>query len=114
MTREVVRFPAKRLPVDHPVQPQALEQVRMMMRRTVTDGTAVRLKGSEWALAGKTGTAQLGKDGGYNKWMVGFAPYDQPRYSVAVVIRSVPDDGDPRALRVFQRVMEGLKALQKK
>lgn len=112
--KAVVRFPAKRLPVDHPVQPQALEQVRMMMRRTVTDGTAVRLKGSEWALAGKTGTAQLGKDGGYNKWMVGFAPYDQPRYSVAVVIRSVPDDGDPRALRVFQRVMEGLKALQKK
>ncbi|SFF64175.1 Cell division protein FtsI/penicillin-binding protein 2 [Planifilum fulgidum] len=112
--KAVVRFPVKRLPVDRPVQPKVLEQVRGMMRKAVTDGTAAGLKGAEWALAGKTGTAQLGKDGGYNKWMVGFGPYEKPRYSVAVVIRSVSDDGDPRALRIFRKVMDGLKKMEMK
>ena len=108
----VVRFPAKRLPVDRPIQPKTLEQVRAMMRKAVTDGTAAGMKGAEWALAGKTGTAQLGANRGYNKWMVGFGPYEKPRYSVAVVVRSVPDDGDPRALRIFRRVMDGLKKVE--
>lgn len=112
--KTVVSFKPKQLRVDRPIQPQVLEQVRAMMRKTVTDGTAIRLKDSEWALAGKTGTAQLGENGGYNKWMVGFGPYEKPRYSVSVVVRAISDDGDPRALRVFRRVMEGLKELRKK
>lgn len=111
--KTVIRFPVKGLSVDRPVQPGALGQVRSMMRRTVTEGTAVRLKEAEWALAGKTGTAQLGNNG-YNKWMVGFGPYEQPRYSVAVVVRSVPFDGDPRALNIFRRVMDELKRMRTK
>jgi len=46
--------------------------------------------------------------------MVGFGPYEKPRYSVAVVVRSVSDDGDPRALRIFRKVMDGLKKMEMK
>ncbi|HYU49513.1 MAG TPA: penicillin-binding protein 2 [Candidatus Limnocylindria bacterium] len=36
--------------------------------------------------AGKTGTAQLGGSGEPNSWFIGFAPVDQPRVAIAVVV----------------------------
>jgi penicillin-binding protein A len=52
--------------------------------------------------AGKTGTAQLGGSGEPNSWFIGFAPVDQPRIAIAVVVahgggggaRAAPLGGD--------------------
>jgi cell division protein FtsI/penicillin-binding protein 2 len=95
------------------IKRQTLIQVRRMMRAAVTEGTAVAVQAAKWKLAGKTGTAQLGmnKDR-YNKWMIGYGPYDQPRYAVSVVLRGVPDSQDPRALRIFQRVMDEVALIE--
>jgi cell division protein FtsI/penicillin-binding protein 2 len=84
-----------------------------MMRAVVTEGTAVVVQDAKWKLAGKTGTAQVGmnKDR-YNKWMIGYGPYEQPRYAVSVVLRDVPDSQDPRALRIFQRVMDEVALIE--
>jgi peptidoglycan glycosyltransferase len=37
--------------------------------------------------AGKTGTAQVG-DGTSHAWIIGFAPVDNPRVAVAVVVEN--------------------------
>jgi len=37
-------------------------------------------------VAGKTGTAENGKDEPYTLWFTGFAPIDNPKVAVAVVV----------------------------
>lgn len=84
-----------------------------MMRMAVTEGTAVAVQSAKWRLAGKTGTAQVGKNKDrYNKWMIGYGPYNRPRYAVSVVLRGVPDSQDPRAVRIFQRVMDEVALIE--
>ncbi|GGE13559.1 penicillin-binding protein 4B [Marinithermofilum abyssi] len=108
------RFPLHILQADHPIGTRALEQVRMMMRSAVIKGTAQSLQGAKWALAAKTGTAQVGpKENRFNKWMIGFGPVERPIVVVSVVIRSVPDSKDIRAHTVFKRVMDGIASLEK-
>lgn len=64
--------------------------VREGMRRVVMaehgSGRLARIPSVE--MAGKTGTAEYGKKGsGYKYgWMVAYAPYDKPRYVVALVV----------------------------
>ena len=57
------------------------------MRGVVTNGTARRaMMGAQVAIAGKTGTAQLG-EGQPHSWFAGFAPYDgQRRIAFAVLV----------------------------
>ncbi|MDN4593331.1 penicillin-binding protein 2 [Polycladomyces subterraneus] len=95
------------------IKPKTLVQVRRMMRAAVMEGTAVAVQAAKWELAGKTGTAQVGtKKDRYNKWMIGYGPYNRPRYAVSVVLRGVPDSQDPRALRIFQRVMDEVALIE--
>lgn len=109
----VFRFPQRMIPGAKRLKPSTLKAIKRMMRMVVTEGTAASLQNSVWPLAGKTGTAQIGVDKKhYNKWMIGFGPVNQPRYSVAVVLKNVPDSNDPRAKRIFQRVMEGIREME--
>ena len=70
------------------------------MQSVATDGTAsccLHLDGGI-PVAAKTGTAQLNEAGQperSNAWIVAFAPADQPRYAVAVVLLDSP----PRSRR---------------
>lgn len=72
----------------------ANQAMKQMMRQVVLDGgTGVLAASSEYEVAGKTGTAQKAdyEHGGYapGKWIssfVGFAPYDHPEITVAVII----------------------------
>lgn len=70
------------------VDPEYLQMVRKGMRQTVTDGTARSLSALPIAVAGKTGTSQF--DSGDLKnthaWFISFAPYDNPRIALAVLI----------------------------
>jgi peptidoglycan glycosyltransferase len=62
-----------------------------LMQSVATEGTArccIGLAGGV-PVAAKTGTAQLngpGEPERSNAWIVAFAPADQPRYAVAVVV----------------------------
>ena len=54
-------------------------------------GTASEVSVPGYALAGKTGTAEMAEDGGYSETefvasFVGFAPADDPKLLVAVVV----------------------------
>lgn len=64
------------------------EVLRQMMRKVVTDGTASALKSAEYHPAGKTGSAEYQEEGKTktNAWFVGFAPYEDPKVAVTVIV----------------------------
>lgn len=73
------------------VDQEALQIVREGMRKGVTEGTAKGLSFPFVDVAAKTGTAQLGSLKQYvNAWVVGFFPYDKPKYAFAVVMEKGP------------------------
>ncbi|MDY6465357.1 MAG: penicillin-binding transpeptidase domain-containing protein, partial [Succinivibrio dextrinosolvens] len=62
-----------------------------LLRGVVENGTAKALNKCPFPIAGKTGTAQISSQGGYNKKnytasFVGYFPADEPKYSCAVII----------------------------
>jgi len=91
------------VPIDIPAEDYAI--IRRAMRETVTTGTSGIVNVPEVAMAAKTGTAQVGVDNEfYNSWIVGFFPYDNPRYSFSIVMERAPEwsDGSAgRAMREF-------------
>ncbi|MDP2705352.1 MAG: penicillin-binding transpeptidase domain-containing protein [Patescibacteria group bacterium] len=65
--------------------------VKEGMRMAVTEGTAQGLSVPFVKVAAKTGTAELGVAKQYvNSWIVGFFPFDVPRYAFAVVMERGP------------------------
>ncbi len=69
------------------VSPENLQIVREGMRQAVLEGTAKGLMVNEVAIAGKTGTAELGvSKADVNSWTMGFWPYENPRFAYAVVL----------------------------
>ncbi|HTN81314.1 MAG TPA: penicillin-binding protein 2 [Acidimicrobiales bacterium] len=61
--------------------------MRDAMVNVVQHGTATRMQIPGVLVAGKTGTAQLGSDPPRSHaWIIGFAPADNPRVAVAVVV----------------------------
>jgi penicillin-binding protein 2 len=68
-----------------------LAVVREGMRLGVTGGIAQSVNFGFVHVAAKTGTAQVGMKNEYlNSWMIGFWPYEHPRYAYAVVLERGP------------------------
>ncbi|MDP0500803.1 MAG: penicillin-binding protein 2 [Verrucomicrobiota bacterium JB022] len=85
-------------------------------------GTARRASLDDFPAAGKTGTAQVRKDGKPTTlaWYVGFAPADNPQVAIAVMIEGVPEETDygggstaaPVAREVFRVYRDKLQRQQ--
>lgn len=70
-------------------------KAKKMMEGVVMNGTAKNLKASDYQIAGKTGTAQMGLVKGkmtYQASFVGYFPADNPKYSCIVVISAPTGD----------------------
>lgn len=73
---------------------ETLSTLRSLLEGVVQHGTATNLKGLDYAVAGKTGTAQIALNAsGYDKSshkasFVGYFPADKPQYSCIVVINA--------------------------
>ncbi len=80
------------------------------MRLAVTEGTLGALNFEDIHIAGKTGTAELGSGKDFvNSWVTGFFPYENPRYSFALVLERGPSkyaEGAPSSMR---RVFESMR-----
>lgn len=75
-----------------PIDPADFQIVREGMRQGVAEGgTAAGLNTSAVDVAGKTGTAELGTRKQFvNSWVIGFFPYEKPKYAFAVVMEKGP------------------------
>ncbi|HET6225251.1 MAG TPA: penicillin-binding protein [Bacteroidia bacterium] len=72
-----------------------VKKAKTMMEGVVLNGTAKSLKASDYQIAGKTGTAQMGMVNGkmtYQASFVGYFPADNPKYSCIVVISAPSGD----------------------
>ena len=81
--------------------------VREGMRRAVTDGTAKGLNIPQVKVAAKTGTAQLGTTKTYvNSLVVGFFPYDNPKYAFTVIMEKGKQSNTIGALYIMRQLLE--------
>ena len=66
----------------------AVNVAREGMRQTVTSGSAKSVFGSDFPLevAGKTGTAQFGSEDKTHAWFTSFAPYNDPKIAIVVLV----------------------------
>ena len=87
------------------------EKVRKGMWKVVNDdtGTARKARLKNYLVAGKTGTAQFFRNGikDYHTWFLAFAPYDQPRYVVAVFVQGGKSGGSvpaPIAAKILEQI----------
>ena len=76
---------------------ETLKLLRQLLEGVVENGTANNLKGLDYKVAGKTGTAQIISNGRYDKSshkasFVGYFPADNPQYSCIVVVNA-PKNG---------------------
>jgi cell division protein FtsI/penicillin-binding protein 2 len=77
------------------------------MRMAVTEGTCLALNITSVKVAAKSGTAQVGLGNtNTNSWIVGFFPYDNPKYSFALVMERGPKAASGNATRVMSEVID--------
>jgi peptidoglycan glycosyltransferase len=72
----------------NPISAATASAVRDMMISSVADGAASNATIEGVQVAGKTGTAQNGVNDPYTLWFTGFAPANDPKVAVAVVIEN--------------------------
>jgi penicillin-binding protein 2 len=83
--------PAPTEPLDMPST--YLPVIREGMRLVATSGTAASMGTLPFEVAVKTGTAEVLVGGQYNRvnsWMIGFFPYESPRYAFVVMLERGP------------------------
>jgi penicillin-binding protein 2 len=74
------------------IEARALSVAQEGMRLGVTGGIATALNFSFVKVAAKTGTAQVGmRNERQNSWMIGYWPYEDPKYAYAVVLEKAPE-----------------------
>jgi len=83
------------------------EIVTSGMRQAVTNGTAKGLNISQVQIAAKTGTAEVGiSKKRVNSWIVGFFPYEKPRFAFTIVMEKGPRENTIGGLYVMRQLLE--------
>lgn len=95
------------------MSPEVAAQLTQMMEAVVTSGTGTRAAISGVRVAGKTGTAQHGEGLAPHAWFTGFAPADDPKIAVAVVVEDggragMSAGGGSVAAPIARQVMEAV------
>jgi peptidoglycan glycosyltransferase len=92
LVEKVLRPNGATLQTTHPerlsraVSPQTASEVTQMMVAVVQGGTGTHAQIPGIQVAGKTGTAETGQGNFYTAWFIAFAPADNPKVAVAVVL----------------------------
>lgn len=90
-----------------PVNQDMMNVIKEGMRMAVTEGTCTALNLPQISVAAKSGTAQVGLGNtNTNSWIVGFFPYDNPKYAFALVMERGPKAASGNATRVMSEVVD--------
>src|SRR6478672_466202 len=107
--------PRIRAELRNQVSPQDMELVRQGLWKVVNEdgGTGGRARLKDVVVAGKTGTAQATDRGQEENvaWFTCFAPFDQPKYVVAVMVQGASGHGGEVAGPIADRILERSLAL---
>jgi penicillin-binding protein 2 len=89
------------------LNPSDYKIVKEGMRQGVTEGTSQAINFPFVKVASKTGTAQIGvaKDE-VNSWVVGYWPYENPKYAYAVVMERGSKNNQFGAVLVMQEFLD--------
>lgn len=85
---------------------QTAATVTSMMKDVVREGTGGAASLGDLEVAGKTGTAETRTAGLNDAWFIGFAPADDPKVAVAVVVENSPQTGGQVAAPIAREVMQ--------
>lgn len=75
------------------------------MQEVVETGTGTKLKNMSVTVAGKTGTAEYETGKAAHAWFVGFAPVDNPKIAISVLVESV-GTGSAYAVPIAKEMIE--------
>ena len=90
-----------------PIATDFFQIVREGMREAVLHGTGQGLFLSSVSVAAKTGTAEVGiSKKRVNSWIIGFFPYENPRFAFAIVMEHGPRENLVGALYVARELLE--------
>jgi penicillin-binding protein A len=90
------------------VKPEVAAQIAAMMEGVVAGGTGTAAQIPGVRVAGKTGTAETGRAGRNTAWFIAFAPVDNPRVAIAVVLQNQTATGGTVAAPIAKQIMEAL------
>src|SRR5947207_67467 len=92
------------------IPPDRIERVRKGLWKVANEdgGTGGRARWKEWVVAGKTRAAQATDRGQEENvaWFVCFAPFDHPKYVVAVMVQGASGHGGEVAGPIATRILE--------
>jgi penicillin-binding protein A len=92
-----------------PIKRQTADELTHMMELVVTGGTGTAASIPGVRVAGKTGTAEIGRGNIYTAWFAAFAPADAPKVAIAVVVEKQPNGfGGAISAPIAKQVMEAL------
>lgn len=81
--------------------------IKQGMRMAVIEGTASGLNAPNVALAAKTGTAEIDIAKKYiNSWIIGFFPYENPKYAFATVMEKGPYQSPVGSLYIMRQLID--------
>lgn len=90
------------------VKPEVADQIAAMMEGVVSGGTGTAAQISGVRVGGKTGTGETGRQGRNTTWFIAFAPVDDPKFAVAVVLQNQSGTGGSTAAPIAKQIMEAL------
>jgi penicillin-binding protein 2 len=107
------------------VKPRTLQIVRDAMLADVEgDGTGTKARVEGLRICGKTGTAQVmdehNRTVGETVWFASFAPYENPRYAVVIMVETGANEGSgggtcaPIAANVYRALLDRQRAINTK
>jgi penicillin-binding protein 2 len=112
----VVPPPRVRSDLRQEISSDQIELVRKGLWKVVNDdgGTGGRARLKNVQVAGKTGTAQASERGHEENvaWFACFAPYDHPKYVIAVMVQGASGHGGSIAAPIADRILERTVALE--
>ncbi len=87
------------------VDAKALAIIRKAMHETVVSGSARSLAHLPGSAGGKTGTAQTGVGNNTHAWFTVFAPYEDPKIALAIVVEN-GGEGSSIAVPIAREILE--------